>query len=153
MNTEISYYSLTFLKLALISTITFLSPIKGFLIIISLAVGFDTLFAIYTTIKLNGWKSYQSTKLFNIVVKTFFYMGTIVFAYLIDYFMIEKNLIWGIPNLITKITTMLWIYIEMKSWDETSQKLGNPPFLTIVNNIIKKAKTFKKDLNELKKDE
>ncbi len=80
-------------------------------------------------------------------------MGTIVFAYLIDYFMIEKNLIWGIPNLITKITTMLWVYIEMKSWDETSQKLGNPPFLTIVNNIIKKAKAFKKDLNELKKDE
>lgn len=142
-----------FLQLAVSALIAFLSPIKGFIIIISFAVAFDTLFAIYATVKLNGWQSYQSDKLFNIVIKSFFYMATILFAYLIDHFIIESNLIWDIENIITKIITTIWVYIECKSIDETSVKLGNKPFLDILKNLIKKAKSLKKDLNDLKKDE
>jgi len=146
-------YLTQFLKYVALALITFLAPIKGFLILISLAVAFDTIFAIYATIKLNGWKSYQSDKLFNIVVKSFFYMGTICFSYLIDLHIIGIIGIFGIPLILTKLVTGFWIYIEAKSWDETSQKLGNPPFIATLKKLLKKVKEIKKDLNEIEKDE
>jgi hypothetical protein len=37
----------------------------------------------------------------------------------------------------------------MKSIDETSQKLGNRPFVFVLKDIIEKAKSFKKDINEI----
>ena len=39
----------------------------------------------------------------------------------------------------------------MKSIDETSVKLGNKPFVEVIRSLMKRAKEFKKDLNELKK--
>jgi hypothetical protein len=42
------------------------------------------------------------------------------------------------------------LYIEIKSIDETSQKLGNKSFYFIIKSIISKAKDLKKDINELK---
>jgi hypothetical protein len=153
MKQDTTYYILTYFKVTLFVAITFLTPIKGFLILISLAVLFDTLFAIYATIKLNGRKSFQSTKLFNIVVKSFFYMSTIIFVFLIDKYIIDENHLWGINLLFTKLTTGFWIYIEVKSWDETSQKLGNPPFMVILKNLITNAKKLKKDLNEIINDD
>lgn len=133
-----------------LSLVTLISPIKGLIALIGLCVLLDTLFAIYTTIKLNGWKSYQSTKLFNIVVKTFFYMGSIILAYFIDSHIIESNLILGIPLLISKAITLFWVYIEVKSIDETSQKHGNKPFYLLIKNLMSKAKELKKDINEIK---
>lgn len=133
-----------------ISLVTLISPIKGLITLIGMCVVLDTLFAIYTTIKLNGWKSYQSTKLFNIVVKTFFYMGSIILAYFIDSHIIETNLILGIPLFISKGITLFWVYIEVKSIDETSQKHGNKPFYLLIKDLMTKAKDLKKDINEIK---
>lgn len=120
------------------------------LIVTGLAVVLDTVFAIYTTIKLNGWKSYQSTKLFNIAVKTFFYFGSIIFAYLVDVYLVDNHTFFGTKLLISKLVTVFWLYIEVKSIDETSQKLGNEPFYFIIKNLIEKAKKLKKDINEIK---
>lgn len=150
MKQESQVYIFTFLKAIFFTTATFITPIKGLLIITGMAVLLDTIFAIYTTIKLNGLSSYQSTKLFNIVVKSFFYLGSIVLAYFIDTHIVEKNTIFGINLLISKATTIFWLYIELKSIDETSQKLGNKPFIEIVNSIVKWLKNFKKDINEIK---
>ena len=150
MKQESHVYAITFIKAFFLTIATFLTPIKGLLIITGMAVLLDTIFAIYTTIRLNGWKSYQSTKLFNIVVKSFFYLGSIVIAYFIDTHIVEKNTIFGINLLISKATTIFWLYIELKSIDETSQKLGNKPFLDIVNGIVKWLKSLKKDINEIK---
>ena len=96
MKQESHVYAITFIKAFFLTIATFLTPIKGLLIITGMAVLLDTIFAIYTTIKLNGWASYQSTKLFNIVVKSFFYLGSIVLAYFIDTHIIEKNTLFGI---------------------------------------------------------
>ena len=115
-----------------------------------MAVFLDTIFAIYTTIKLNGWASYQSTKLFNIVVKSFFYFGSIVLAYFIDTHIVEKNTLFGINLLISIAVTIFWLYIECKSIDETSQKLGNKSFYFTIKNLMSKAKELKKDINEIK---
>ncbi len=140
----ITFIKTTFIFLALIFT-----PIKGLLLITGLAVLLDTVFAIYTTINLNGWRSYQSTKLFNIVVKSFFYLGSIILAFLIDKYIIQKDLLLGVDLLISKSITIFWIYIEVKSIDETSQKHGNQPFYKMIKNLINKTKDLKKDINEI----
>lgn len=134
---------------AAISLLTLISPIKGLILLIGMSVVLDTLFAIYTSIKLNGWRSYQSTKLFNIVVKTFFYMGSIILTYFIDTHILEQNLIMGIPLFASKTITLFWVYIEVKSIDETSQKHGNEPFYVIVKKLMSRAKDIKKDINEM----
>ena len=140
----ITFIKTTFIFLALIFT-----PIKGLLLITGLAVLLDTFFAIYTTINLNGWRSYQSTKLFNIVVKSFFYLGSIILAFLIDKYIIQKDLLLGVDLLISKSITIFWIYIEVQSIDETSQKHGNQPFYKMIKNLINKTKDLKKDINEI----
>lgn len=150
MKQEFQTYVITFIKAFLLTIATFLTPIKGFLLITGMAVLLDTIFAIYATIKLNGWSSYQSTKLFNIVVKSFFYLGSIVIAYFIDTHIVEENTILGIKLLVSKATTIFWLYIECKSIDETSQKLGNKSFYFTIKNFIGKAKELKKDINEIK---
>ena len=150
MKQETSFYLATFLKALFLTIATFLTPIKGLLILTGIAVFLDTIFAIYVTIKLNGWQSYQSTKLFNIVVKSFFYFGSIVLAFFIDTHIIEQNTLFGINLLISKAVTVFWLYIEVKSIDETSQKLGNKSFYFTIKNLMTKAKDLKKDINEIK---
>lgn len=139
----------TFIKNALITFLVFITPIKGMLLLVSFAVAFDTLFAIYVSVKLKGISSFKSTKLFNIVVKTFFYMSTIVFSFLIDKYIFEGKIL-DISYLISKIITFLWLYIEIKSIDETSMKLGNRSLWVILKEIINKGKDLKKDINEIK---
>ena len=150
MKQETNFYLFTLIKTVLITLLTFLTPIKGLLILTGIAVFLDTIFAIYTTIKLNGWQSYQSTKLFNIVVKSFFYFGSIVLAFFIDTHIVEHNTLFGINLLISKAVTIFWLYIEVKSIDETSQKLGNKSFYFTIKNFMSKAKDLKKDINEIK---
>lgn len=129
--------------------LTFLTPILGLFLIVGGFVLLDTIFAIVTTIKLNGYKSYKSDKLFNIVPKTFFYLSTIFLFYLTDVYLLNNKL-YNIDYLLSKIVCVLWIYIEIKSIDETSVKRGNKSFWVILKEIIKKLKDFKKDLNEIK---
>jgi hypothetical protein len=139
----------TFLKTSLITFLVFITPIKGLMMLISFAVAFDTLFAIYVAIKLKGISAFKSTKLFNIVVKTFFYMSTILFAFLIDTHIFQARL-FDIAYLTSKVITFVWLYIEIKSIDETSQKLGNKSLWVIFKELMSKAKDLKKDINEIK---
>lgn len=139
----------TFCKTALITFLCFITPIKGLIYLVSFAVIFDTLFAIYVAIKRKGISAFKSTKLFNIVVKSFFYMGTILFAFLIDSHIFEGK-IFDINHLISKVITFVWLYIEIKSIDETSMKLGNKSLWVLFKELISKAKDLKKDINEIK---
>ena len=105
MKQDLTTYVLIFLKTLLVLIATILAPIKGLLLITGMAVFLDTIFAIYTTITLNGWASYQSTKLFNIVVKSFFYLGSIVLTFFIDTHIVGINLIMGIELFLSKVIT------------------------------------------------
>ena len=133
----------------LLTILTFLTPIKGLFLLVFFAVVCDTIFAIYSVIKLQGVKYVLSHKFFNIAIKSWFYLGSIVLAYLVDVFILE-NTIFGIHNLVSKIICVVWVSIEVKSLDETSQKLGNRPFLEVLKALITKLKSIKKDLNDLK---
>jgi len=134
----------------ILSIITILAPIKAFIVITSLFVLADTSFAIYATIKVEGIRAYRSNKLFNIVIKSFFYMASIVLAFLIDKYIIEGQLL-GIKLLLTKALTLLWCYIEVKSMDETSVKLGYRSLWVIIKELINKCKSLKEDLGDITK--
>ena len=129
--------------------LTFLTPIAGMLITVGLFIAADTIFAIYVEVKKGGWDAYRSGKLFNLATKSFFYLGGVILAYLVDFFIVAVP-IWGIPLLITKIVCGLFIYIEVKSLDETSVKLGNRSLWEVLKEIINKGKDIKKDINKIK---
>jgi hypothetical protein len=116
-------------------------------LLVIMAISIDTIFGIYYAIKN---KDYQSDKLFNVVVKTFFYSFSVLFAFIVSKEIFEGEL-FGIKYFSVKLVTAFWIYIEMKSIDETSQKLGNKSFVEVIRSLMKRAKEFKKDLNEIKK--
>lgn len=145
---------LKFLKYAIPALITLLLPLKGFVILIIMAISFDTIFAIYATIKLNGWKSFRSHLMStNFIVKILGYAGTTLLIYLIDVYIVGSAGLFGVALIGTKLITLFWVIVELKSMDETSQDLGNPPFYVLLKRILSKLKSLKKDLNELKKED
>lgn len=132
----------------LCSIFTFLLPIKGLVILITLAVAIDTTFGIYVNCYKLG-KPFRSHKFFNVAVKSFFYMFTILMAFLIDTHIFDGVLpLLNVPNGLSKIVTIIWTLNEIKSMDESSQKLGNQPFWDIIKGYISKAKELKEDLND-----
>lgn len=131
-----------------ISALTVIAPVKAFIITIALFVISDTTLAIYWTITKNGLQSFKSSKLFNVVVKSFFYMTAILLAFLIDTFIFEGVLL-GIKLLMTKAITLLFVHIELVSINETSMKLGNKSIWLLFKELFNKGKEFKKDLNDI----
>ena len=149
MNQEVHNHLLKFkneIGILLFTFFTFLTPIYGMVALVAVSVFLDTCVGVYVARKNND---FQSDKLFNIVVKTFFYMSTIILAFLIDTHIFETKIA-NISYLSSKAVTMFWIYIECKSLDEKSQKLGNKPFHEILSALIKRIKSWKKDINEIK---
>lgn len=135
----------------IVSFSSFVSPISAILLIMVGFVLFDTLIAIYKVVMLEGWKGYKSGKLFNIAVKLCFYFGALILGFAIDTFIIESTL-FGVTSLITKIIAVMFIYIEVKSIDETQTKLTGRSFWTVLKEILNRAKDLKKDVNEVKND-
>ena len=136
------------LLLILASIATFLIPIQGLLLLMILFIFLDTCFGIYSTVKRKGWKSFRSTKLFNLVVKSFFYLASIILAFLVDTYVFQSKL-FGVDCLASKSMALVWIYVEIKSIDETSVGLGNKSIWVILKEMIAKVAEFKKDLKNV----
>ena len=136
------------LLLILASIATFLIPIQGLLLLMILFIFLDTCFGIYSTVKRKGCKSFRSTKLFNLVVKSFFYLASIILAFLVDTYVFQSKL-FGVDCLASKSMALVWIYVEIKSIDETSVGLGNKSIWVILKEMIAKAAEFKKDLKSV----
>lgn len=133
----------------LVSISLFLMPIQGLLLTMIAFIMLDTFTGIYVTVKLKGWGAIQSTKFFNMVVKSFFYLFSIVMAYFVDKYIFEGSVM-DVKFLLSKAMTCVWVFNEIKSCDENSMKLGNRSFFVIVKDMISNAKDLKKDLNEIK---
>lgn len=136
----------TFLQGLLFGALTLVAPIKGLMALVMLFVAFDTVIGIYASIK-SGYE-FRSSRLFNLAVKSFFYMGSIMLAYGIDMLILGGTAM-GIKLLSAKIAAVIWCYVEGLSIDEKSQMLGNRPFWTILKEGIKKAKSLKDDIKNI----
>jgi hypothetical protein len=130
---------------------TFFVPIKGMIIIMTLMVLADTIFALWKAKKLN--EIISSDKFFNIVPKFIGYTFFILMSFMIDTYLFDNKFpVVEITNGFSKIVTFICITIELKSIDETSVKLGNRPFDEIITSFIKTIRKYKKNLNELKNE-
>jgi hypothetical protein len=130
-----------------LSALAIFAPIKGLVLLLTCLICMDTVFGIYTSIKIGGVHAFKSNKLFNVVVKSFFYVGTLLLLFMVDKFVFDGQL-FGINFLLSKAVAIFWCYIELKSLDENSMKLGNRSVWVIAKEAIKKYKDFKKDLGK-----
>lgn len=125
---------------------TFLAPISGIIYTLLFFTLLDTVFGIYRVIRMEGVKGLKSTKLFNVVVKLFFYLGATIGMFFIDKFILNGTKIMNIEFILTKAMAVSFIYIEVKSMDETSVKLGNRSIWVVFAEMIRKFKQIKKDI-------
>lgn len=134
----------------LLSTLTIFAPVKALLATISIFVMVDTLFALYVYIYV-GEEKFKSNRLFNLAIKTFVYMGVIIMGFALDLFIFGG--LFGIPHLIAKIMTLVFVYTEITSINEKSMKLGNKSIWLMIKELINKGKELKSDLSDVMDDE
>lgn len=132
----------------LITFTTFISPIKGLIGMLFIAILMDTFVAIYVVLRTKDIRFFTSHKLFNIVPKSILYFTAIIVFYMSDHYIFD-NEIFGIEHLLTKLITILWIYIEIKSMDESLIKLGRRSIWVTVKSMIRKIKSLKHDISEI----
>jgi len=137
------------IKTLMVAILTFLSPIKGLVLLLICFVTFDTIMAIYVTIRTKGWKSFTSALLRKgMTSKILLYLGTIILAYMVDVYVMGGQL-FGIPHLLSKGLASIWIYAEVKSMDENSMKLGNKSFFIIAKDFAHKITGYKEEIKKI----
>ena len=135
--------------LFLSSCLTFLMPVQGMILLIIGFVALDTIFGIKAVVKMKGWKHVRSGELFNIAPKLFFYIGSTILLFMVDTHIFDGT-IFGIANLLSKSISMVFIFNEAKSINENRMKLGKKDLVIITKELLTFAKTFKKDINQIK---
>jgi hypothetical protein len=133
---------------SLASLLIILAPIKGLMVTMLLAVLFDTISGVWVSVKIGGWSTFRSNKLFNIVIKLFFYLLAIIFAFVVDVNIFDGS-IFGVKLLLAKIITASFVWIEFVSLNENNMKLGNRSLFVILKEMISKATEIKKDLADV----
>ena len=130
--------------------LTFLVPIQGLLLLTLLFILLDTITAVYVVVKQRGWKHFTSEFLRKgLSPKIVGYLGTIILGFMIDKYIVGGTIM-GLTYFFAKGICSLWIYTEVKSIDENSQKLGNRSFFVIIKEFIKKMSSIKDDITKLK---
>ena len=133
----------------LLTIVTFLAPIQGLLILLIGFITFDTLMAIYVSVKMKGLKSFRSALLRKgMTSKVFLYLGTVILAFLIDMFIMGGST-FGIQHLFSKGLAAIWCYAEIKSGDENSMKLGNRSFFVVLKEFFQKMTGYKDDIKKI----
>lgn len=137
------------IKPLIMGLLTFLAPIKGLVILLICFITFDTVIAIYVSVKTKGIKSFRSALLRKgMTSKVFLYLGSVVIAYLIDLYVMGGTT-FGIKYLLSKGLASIYCYAETKSIDENSMKLGNRSFFVIVKEFFQKITGYKDDIKKI----
>lgn len=128
-----------------------LRPIWPLLIIAVSVTAIDTIYGIYACFKLKGWRSFSSTKFFNLPVKILVYSGSISLSYFID-FHIFDGAISTVTLPLSKFATLFVIITEVTSLNETSIRLKNKSFWIVLRDFVLKVAGLKKDLKTVIED-
>lgn len=129
--------------------LVFFAPIKGIIILVALSTILDTAFGVWKASKL---KENVNSKTFRhgFVPKLVSYVGAIMLVYASDFFIINyltKEVI-SVDYLATKVIALMLISIEVKSMDESFQKVKGYSFIGKIVKLIIQAKDVKKKLAE-----
>jgi hypothetical protein len=129
--------------------IVFFAPIKGIILLVALATIIDTCFGIWKAKKL---KENINSKTFRhgFVPKLISYVVGIMLVYTSDFFIINyltKEVV-SVDYIATKLIALTLISIEVKSMDESFEKVKGYSFIKEIVKMIIKAKNVKKHLQE-----
>jgi len=127
--------------------IVFFSPIKGIIILVALSTILDTCFGIWKSKKM-GEKIDSKTFRHGFVPKVLSYVGATMLVYASDFFIINEltQTVVSVDFLFTKIISLVLMSIEVKSMDESFEKVKGYSFLNRIIDGIMKAKNIKKEL-------
>lgn len=129
--------------------LVFFAPIKGIIILVAVSTIIDTAFGIWKAKKLKE-KVNSKTFRHGFVPKLVSYVGAIMLVYASDFFIINyltKEVV-SVDFIATKLIALMLISIEVKSMDESFEKVKGYSFLKKIIALIVKAKNVKKHLAE-----
>jgi hypothetical protein len=129
--------------------IVFFAPIKGIIFLVALATIIDTGFGVWKAKKLKE-KINSKTFRHGFVPKLISYVVGIMLVYTSDFFIINyltKEIV-SVDYIATKLIALTLISIEVKSMDESFEKVKGYSFIKEIVKMIIKAKNVKKHLQE-----
>lgn len=145
--------SLNVLHSVLMALLVFLNPIAGVILTVISFVFIDTCFA-YWRVKRAGTK-WTSRKLrVGLVNKCITYISLIILFFLMDKFILNSlfiNLV-KIDYFMTKLLSLVFIFIEFTSIDESYTIVKGKSIFISVKELIGKANDIKNDLKNFNED-
>lgn len=133
----------------LVPIVAFFAPVKGVLTTVSLFILADTITGIWKARKRK--QRITSRGLSALITKMFLYQGAILLSYCLDVFILGDLLeaILSIPNLVTKSTAMLLIFIESQSINENYKIAKGVDLWAQFKNLLTRTKELKDGLHDV----
>ena len=137
------------------ATCLFFTPIGGLLLAVGAAIALDTIFGIYRSVKVKGWKFITSRRLSEIISKMLLYQLCIICLYVIDFFILTEFFQhwFSISFFATKICAILLIFIEGVSIKENFEKATGHDVWGLIKKALGRANEIKDSVTDFKKTE
>jgi hypothetical protein len=129
---------------------SFIAPIQGILLLVGVAIIFDTIAGIYCSKKLGD--PILSRKLFRLAIKTFVYGGAVIIFYSMDVLLLKDIIGYflSIPLLLTKAVATTFIFIELYSVDEKIRMVNaNKGIWFYFKRLITGVKSIKQKIDKI----
>ena len=150
---NISPQVLNALNMFLASVIAFLAPVAGVIITVIGFVLLDTRYAYLRVKKNNG--SWTSRKLrVGLINKLITYVSLIILLYMTDKFLVNYLLmpIFGIELLFSRLMTLVFIYIEYLSIEESYKSINGYTLYDKFRDMLRKFNHIKNDIKNTNED-
>jgi hypothetical protein len=143
----------TYLIYFLTATCLFFTPILGLLIAVGAAIALDTVFGIYRSVKVKGWKFVTSRRLSEIISKMLLYQMCIICLYVIDFFILSEffHKWFSVSFFATKMCAILLIFIESVSMKENFEKATGLDVWSLIKKALGRANELKESITDFKK--
>jgi len=125
----------------------FFAPIKGIIILVALSTVLDTCFGVWKAKQLRQGVTSKNFR-HGFIPKILSYVTATMLVYASDFFIINEltKSIVSVEFLFTKLIALVLISIEVKSMDESFEKVKGYSFINKAVDLIIKAKNIKKEL-------
>ena len=145
----------TYLLYLLTATCLFFAPITGLMVAVGAAIALDTVFGIYRSVKVKGWKFVTSRRLSEIISKMLLYQMCIICLYVIDFFILTEFFQhwFSVSFFATKICAILLIFIEGVSIKENFEKATGLDVWKLIKKALGRAHEIKDSVMDFKETE
>lgn len=129
--------------------LTYFAPTTPMVLLVGAFIAFDTVFGVYTAVKLKGRKSITSWKMLRFAAKILFYTPVILLAYGLETTILAEQL--NQESLyLTKFTALILVLVEGFSIDENLRKVNDDKGVVYyVDKAVKIIRSGKDKINSI----